>query len=450
MVDLEMKSRVEMVAMREPGFLPITLWVLLALSWPVPGRANDFDRFGGFRPIRGEATGRWRVEKLGSRWWFVTPEGHAFFLLGVNHFSHRTDEEGAEVATQLRSWGFNSSGNGTSPYLSRTMPHFATVRLHSAIHWLTADEFEFVDVFEESFRRHVDEAVGQRARAVRDNPLVIGYSMTDTPRYDLDLCRTRRGNDWVSALRRLPATAAGKRTYVAFLRERHGNDFERFRRAYRLASVDSFADLPDFDFAHLELAREAVRADDEAFLGRIAGEIARLAHAAVERHDPGALILGEKYKLGDHPDEVLESVAPYVDVISIQPGPTRGPDVGQGPDESVFDEAVWKRLHELTGKPVLICDHAISFPTKEFPRTLWHQAPDAAAAGRLQAEYLEQAARLPFVLGYQRCQYRSRFDPLRNLLKQGLLDLEGRPYPDLVEAFSAGLERTLRAVYRRG
>ena len=47
----------------------------------------ELDRFGGYKPIRSEATGFFRVEKIGPRWWFITPEGHAFVSRGVNHMT---------------------------------------------------------------------------------------------------------------------------------------------------------------------------------------------------------------------------------------------------------------------------------------------------------------------------------------------------------------------------
>lgn len=44
-----------------------------------------WDRFGGWAdgPQR-EATGHFRTEKVDGKWWFVTPEGHLFYSLGLN------------------------------------------------------------------------------------------------------------------------------------------------------------------------------------------------------------------------------------------------------------------------------------------------------------------------------------------------------------------------------
>ena len=56
----------------------------------VGGRAMaapvDCDRFGGWTGKRFEATGFFRTEHDGTRWWLVTPEGNAFLVFGINHY----------------------------------------------------------------------------------------------------------------------------------------------------------------------------------------------------------------------------------------------------------------------------------------------------------------------------------------------------------------------------
>ena len=43
------------------------------------------DRFFGTDRIQAESTGYFRVEQVDGRWWFVTPDGHGFLSLGINH-----------------------------------------------------------------------------------------------------------------------------------------------------------------------------------------------------------------------------------------------------------------------------------------------------------------------------------------------------------------------------
>ncbi len=46
---------------------------------------KDLDRYGGRLDVHGlQQSGWFHTQKLGDRWWLVTPDGHAFFSLGVN------------------------------------------------------------------------------------------------------------------------------------------------------------------------------------------------------------------------------------------------------------------------------------------------------------------------------------------------------------------------------
>ena len=90
---------------------------------------RNLDQYGGWRGARGEETGVFRVEEIGGRWWFVTPEGNGFLSMGMNHFDlnvlkypdnvhiwreryggseERYIQEG--IARPLREWGFNTIG----------------------------------------------------------------------------------------------------------------------------------------------------------------------------------------------------------------------------------------------------------------------------------------------------------------------------------------------------
>ena len=44
------------------------------------------DQYGGLTKIRTKATGCYRVERIGGRWWLITPDGNGFISIGMNHF----------------------------------------------------------------------------------------------------------------------------------------------------------------------------------------------------------------------------------------------------------------------------------------------------------------------------------------------------------------------------
>jgi len=95
-------------------------------------RFPEMDPYGGLvsAPSPRGATGHFRVEKFGDHWSFVTPDGNAFFMLGVYNVSgdDHVDEMGSsynrrflakygkpevgwpQVNRRLQSWGFNTIG----------------------------------------------------------------------------------------------------------------------------------------------------------------------------------------------------------------------------------------------------------------------------------------------------------------------------------------------------
>ena len=84
------------------------------------------DRYGGFAGVSLEATGFFRLEGGGRKWRLVDPEGHPFFIVGINHVddaSLKYDENihiwreryGSRekwirdcVVKSLKEWGFNA------------------------------------------------------------------------------------------------------------------------------------------------------------------------------------------------------------------------------------------------------------------------------------------------------------------------------------------------------
>ena len=76
-------------------------------------RALELDAYGGWKEIRVDVSGFFRVEELDGRWWFITPMGHAFLSAGVSHADYKGDysPEFVEfVVGHLKDWGFNTVG----------------------------------------------------------------------------------------------------------------------------------------------------------------------------------------------------------------------------------------------------------------------------------------------------------------------------------------------------
>lgn len=93
---------------RERGALLVAAVLLTAASLPAqpaPGTtASEYDQYGGYKGVSRRATGYFRVERIGGRWFFVTPEGHPYVALGANHigqfFGHPTQPSRSSSASE--------------------------------------------------------------------------------------------------------------------------------------------------------------------------------------------------------------------------------------------------------------------------------------------------------------------------------------------------------------
>ncbi|TCV91593.1 hypothetical protein EC912_11023 [Luteibacter rhizovicinus] len=86
---------------------------------PAASARDDLDIYGGRKDLAGlQRTGWFHTQKLGARWYLVTPEGHAFFSLGVNAVNAtdgRTYVEGREYMFTDTKWtGEDRLGTGDS------------------------------------------------------------------------------------------------------------------------------------------------------------------------------------------------------------------------------------------------------------------------------------------------------------------------------------------------
>ncbi|MCM8531053.1 MAG: hypothetical protein NE330_07835 [Lentisphaeraceae bacterium] len=161
---------------------------------------------------------------------------------------------------------------------------------------------------------------------------------------------------------------------------------------------------------------------------------------AFRKYGKGQLIGGDAMKLREVPDEVFEELSPWVDFISIQVGDHQHSLEGDGrecPDETWFDKAEFDRIHKLTGKPILICDHQCGFYTSRTPSTgAWFQYASQQSAVDSYDDFLKLAFNQPYILGYFRCQFLTVWREDKNFFKQGLVDPEGNPFQQYIEGIS--------------
>ena len=250
---------------------------------------SQFDRFGGWLSIKGNAGGYFHINKINNRHTLITPDGHAYYPLGINHMSVYSDDTYVHVEAfqnkrhalnklknDLSYFGMNCGGGGKCPdILEDQVPFFVSINLTNNSHYLPASRFGFQDVFEQDFISTMKAKIVDICRKYKNNRFLIGYYWTDTPRWDVEISRKRHLKDWVTSLRNQQGNTAGKQQYIAFL-EKSINRSISFNKAYGL-NFKSFDGMLSGRFDHIDFHQPMVVVDDTEFLGVIANHLYKIA-----------------------------------------------------------------------------------------------------------------------------------------------------------------------------
>ena len=217
--------------------------------------------------------------------------------------------------------------------------------------------FRFIDIFDPEAAAETDMQIKQACHQNRDNPNLIGYCWTDLGAWPL---KNSVGKNWVDFIASSACRCPRSQGLSGdFLKTWQGDD-----PAAR-----------DLGFPPHHRPRVFSR------LGE-----------ANRKHDPDHLIFGDRFAFNTIVPEVLEEMLPWVDAIAIQP-----------PFQPGFPKQEFDRIHQLTGKPILICDFAIRFKDGDKPIRGWKLQENAQVAGQLYEKYVRDALETSYIVGVFWC-----------------------------------------------
>jgi len=381
----------------------IYLAIVWAMLLPTRG-AFAADPYGGNLALTRKAKGFFRLDEIDGRHFLITPEGHPFRALGLNHFHMMKSRDYDRALQNLREWGFNSGGYQAPAWQRKRIPHTRGIHLVPNGSWRPAGQFAFRDVFASKFLSELEKNIRRVVEPSGENPLLVGYFWTDIPIWNRKRDgRTAKGDplwgqDWISFYKSLPQDAAGRKVWE------------------------------DWRSKNPEAA-------EKAFLAVIARQLYSNAHAITLKYDTNHLILGDRYLESDMPDHVVREALPYVDAIAIQP------------TKKTFDAQSFAGLAQRHGKPIYISDHVSSFRTTEHPNTVGQAAADPESYVAYYTKYVTSALSHPSVIGYNKCQYQDELLS-SDFLKQGMLRIDGTPR-SIVDGIRAANRQALEAAYSR-
>ena len=364
----------------------------------MPGSQDQLDQFGGTKLVNAEATGYFYVTQSDTRWWFITPDGHGFISMGVNHFDLAalkyadnvhifrerygfSDEEYIRkgIVAPLREWGFNTIGwtedQVSGIWLDPKCPmrlcpeweyhHYKTAQMPYIYNFVFAEienfnfKYFYPDVFSDDFAEWADYLARRVCVDMAEEPLLIGYA--DVPMPDFISGRPR---SWAEGL-----------------------DLQKQ--------------------ADLNKLKEIVRKYYE------------VTHKAIRRYDTNHMILGPRFnRLGMTPEWAVEMAGEFFDVLMCNSFITA--------DEAA---SVLKKWSEMTSRPTLISDMGFLAPTEllDIKPGIHAFIPDQKARGEAYVHHCKSVLAHPYVLGFHWCGFlenRSR--------KVGIKNYMDEPYQECV------------------
>ena len=318
----------------------------VSLAFALVGRSSaaDLDRFGGFTDIKGDKTGFFHAQKIGDRWWLVTPEGHGFFGIGLSHpvtgfsqgtvtYSYKGNQEAwlRDGIKKMRELGYNCVWSG--PYSTeRTRFGFVDrelaervyreARIPHAIHVpLIKHQVELKpgenrpDVFGDEYARFVRENVARYVTPNKDSPWIMGYYY--------GFGSFMRSGLWLNETLNREPGSAGRERLISILEERYSGDIGKLNRVYR-KNYTSWKDLrkkggityPGGFFTYSK--NQDIAADQHALIAEIIERVNRLGHAEIRKVDPNHMVLGCFVKGVTYSADIWERISPYIDVLAPQ------------------------------------------------------------------------------------------------------------------------------------
>jgi hypothetical protein len=434
---------------------------------------EGWSRFGGTTSNRFAATGYFRTEHDGTRWWLVDPEGHAFFSVGldcvrsgesgavlegmeklhawlppaegayapavarrgetlmvdfgkanlVRAFGDKWRENWREMTLgRMRAWRFNTIANWSELEALRPIPLPYVIQLSRYPTTSTLLFRDFPDVFAPEFR----EAAKRYARQldpVKNDPYLIGYFLSNEPLWGFG-----RFNLASEMLEANPGTAT-RRELASWVRRTYDGDVEAWSRAWE-KHFTSFDQLVTGTFRRL--ADSSVRAGED--LWEFSREMVRtyvgVPCEEVRQVDPNHLNLGLRYAW--IASDLFYDAGELFDVFSIN-------SYQMEPPADVIDT-----IAARTGKPVMIGEFHFGALDRGLPATGLRGVESQSDRGVAYRRYVERGALNPNLVGIHYFTLNDqallgRFDGENYQI--GFVDVCHTPYRELVEQAITAHER---------
>lgn len=425
------------------------------------GYPESWSAYGGWKKLRFDSTGFFRIHFDGIRWWLVDPDGYAFLSHGmdcVTNYAPGTYSGNEKIfievpveplvrsevflttgedrmidffrwnmfrvfgsdwranwnrvtRNKLISAGFNTIGNWSDHSFTQS----ARIPYVLPMNGFPQTEInvyrDFPDVFSPEYRQKAAIFAAQLA-PYREDPFLIGYFLRNEPKWAMG------NNNPAFEMFRVNDPSFTKNEFVRWIMKRYP-EIDSLNSAWE-TNFSFFTDL--FDLSLKDYPSQNSREDFLEFSRIMVREYLRVISLETRKQAPDHLNLGMRYAYIS--SDLLYEAADLFDVFSVNgynyPGP---PDT--------------KEIFERTGKPVLIGEFHFGALDRGLPSTGLVGVKNQRQRGKAYRYYVEQGFSRPEIIGIHYFQWMDqpvfgRFDGENYNI--GFNDILYQPYKDLYDA----------------
>lgn len=428
------------------------------------------DSFGGWKGKPFRASGFFRTEHDGKRWWLVTPEGHAFISFGINHYhagwwaqEHNKAywkeqfnakdsfdanwNEGFKKAalSDLKRLGINTLGIHTdAPMLTEPpgkalFPYVAEYSPLKLSHYLNPSPETYVDVFSEAFASTCDQVAKHRVAPYAEDPMILGFCMADCPIFTDGEAEWYRNTTFPRQIRNLGPESPGKQLYLKLISERY-EQIENFNRVYQteFSSWETLLKAEQWRKDQPPINTEEAT-DNAAFLDHCVDRYYKTAKAAFKRYNPNHLFFGDKINGNtDGLDAVIKISSRYTDLVNFQYY-----DRLENHEKSM--QAWSEKISQ--DQPILNGDSAFTVPTESMPNPYGPHCDSQEERAQMTKHYMEQSLQRHNFVGWHMC---GIIDTVKTMpgkethQHQGLMTTHGKYYT----AMESCIQQISRSLYQ--
>lgn len=431
-----------------------------------------FDQYGGKKGKPLKATGFFRTEKVDGRWWLVTPEGHPYFVIGMDGAAYRDGGYGTPVLNpddsprgafeelpdktqfapaystvegrtvvnfvaanlmrkygpdydarwanitdrRLRDWGFNTHSKWSReerikfPYITVVRPAAKARK----ILWAP-------DPFDPNWEANVREGVQAKLTQEKDNPWIVGHTFENERGWDHYV---------TDAMLKQGADSPAKVAFVRFLVEKAGGQVAPVAQKLGVqgGTVEEIAAKPVNSSA-------AVAEEIKEFTVLASRRYHEVVRRVMKQYGPNHLYLGGSLVPGwRNSPEWVRGSAEFVDVLSF---------------DAYKKDPSWIEENLAYDKPILLLEFSFSVVGRGLRA---HSGASAANSHRERGLYyrylVEQLAAKPQFVGFGFFLYYDQAVPFRSLpegenFNMGIVNQQDQPYEEMIDE----VRKTNRRVY---